>query len=983
MERVHGFAYEWEYSTGDRTVVNTIVTATGGKTRCFVSLDEKSMRLWDRTREYSVCRWDRDNFVRAILPIPSLRIFIAAALDMTFKVYDSNLSRIGQFNVKVGTDDIRAVLSLHHDEAHGEIFTGGLSGCQRWKLVGDRFRGFQLKHLQTLDRSEGKWVDRICVATTSKLLFCCHNNNVSVYRFEELGSMDSVLGASMPGAGGSGNSGRGIGAVPSSVAGDASMPSRDSNRKASLVKIVKNIHEHKITGCLFQEANSYLITSSLGFEIRVLSAASSFALVHTFVGHAKAITALLHHPREGLILSASLDCTLRVWNLDTLEEEYHLQTSEPIHGAVGGWSKHTVLTMTPSRVVTWRMHHIVNIFALCRSPVVHLKYNTSDVVLAVSRDHSARLLGPEGHCVCTLLPDSAVSQMKKVVYAPGVLIGLLGGGEVFAYGTNGMTASVKYQLDADKNINDITLCNCIVASGPDDSRDDNSEAAIISGEGTATAGDKCYLLCATAKGSVFAFDVMTADQFCVQNVHKDAISHIMRCGDRTVACMVPTEGIVILGQDLMPVRTVSLRETPFFDGRSVVPLSCMQATTRGHDLLLFLGLSSGVFDVIDLNTGDLLLSGGRQDTLCEHDGSVCTADFLKTADGDLLIATGGDDGRLKVWLKAWPAGQSTVMPAMGSLSTGVIKSLHQPSVELLSELPMTSRVKALSFLPNGDIVFGEGDHVSRIHKKDLWLGPYLTAVRRKKEIANDNAQKREEEIKQQRREAGVENVESGRGTENASIRQAKESNLSDVDDSFVTASSAMLMSGNAQLRQQSGPQSVDDSSVDQGTAVRIYPPAPPKEPGNLGETPLESSQHSGASTNLAAPPLDPRKAQTSVFRIHKLRTTEFYKSKIANIEAPTASPRVGSAPPMLAMQFRSSQGSELSSSHVSSMHPTASLSRERSIGRGPDSPRFKAKRMRKPSGLDSMPDSLTPRRGVFLPAFVPFSSVKMGKTGRR
>ena len=33
MERVHGFAHEWEYSTGDRAVINTIVPATGGKTR--------------------------------------------------------------------------------------------------------------------------------------------------------------------------------------------------------------------------------------------------------------------------------------------------------------------------------------------------------------------------------------------------------------------------------------------------------------------------------------------------------------------------------------------------------------------------------------------------------------------------------------------------------------------------------------------------------------------------------------------------------------------------------------------------------------------------------------------------------------------------------------------------------------------------------------------------------------------------------------
>jgi WD40 repeat protein len=992
MERVHGFAHEWEYSTGDRAVINTIVPATGGKTRCFVSLDEKSMRLWDRTREYNVCRWDRDNFVRAILPIPSLRIFIAAALDMTFKVYDSNLSRIGQFNVKVGKEDIRAVLALRYDEAHGEIFTGGLSGCQRWSLVGDRFRGFQLNHLQTLERSEGKWIDRICVATTSKLLFCCHNNNVSAYRFEELGSLDYALDASLPGVGGaSGGLGMGAGSSAGGVS-SASAGSRDTSRKASLVKIVKNIHEHKITGCVFQEANSYLVTSSLGFEIRVLSVASSFALVHTFVGHAKAITALLHHPHEGLIVSASVDCTLRVWNLDTLEEEYHLQTSEPIHGAIIGWSKSTVLAMTPSKVVTWRLHHIVNVFSLCRSPVVHLKHDVSDVVVAVSRDHSVRLLGPEGHCLCTLLPDSAVSRMEKVVYTPGILIGLLGSGEVFAYTTARTTASVKYQLGADKNINDIAVCKVVVLRESDDGSDGGSDGSTGSGDGTTADEDKCYLLCATAKGYVLVFDAETSEQCGVQSVHKDAISHILICGERTVACIVPTDGIVLLGHDLVPIRTISLRNTPFFDGRNIVPLSCVHATTGGGDLLLFLGLASGFFDVVDLNTGDLLLSGGKQDTLCEHDGRVCTADFLKTGDNELLIATGGDDGRLKVWMKAWSAGKSaTSVPAAGDAGDG--GAATPPSVELLSELPMTSRLKALSFLPDGDILFGEGDHVSRIRKKDLWLGPYLAAVRRKKEMADAEVLKRREERKtreaERERERGAqEKEERGQDTEAELSERVKCSNSLGVAVGYAGTAAGTQISINAQHRQQAELQSVEAARSDQSVAA------------------LESSQHSEASahSNSAVPPLIPRNPQASVFRVHKLRTTEFYKSKIASIEAPAASPRVNSAPPSQATRFRAPQGSVLLDANQASSgnaHPIGGASR--SFGKGPAPRRFKAKRVRKPrssvghqmlpednnlrNGLlstreDNVPDSL-PRRGVFLPAFVPFSSVQMGKNGRR
>ena len=70
MECIHGFAYDWEYSTGERTVVDTIVPATGSKMRCYVSLDEKST-LWDKT-QYNICR-DHDNFIRGFFPF---RLFV-------------------------------------------------------------------------------------------------------------------------------------------------------------------------------------------------------------------------------------------------------------------------------------------------------------------------------------------------------------------------------------------------------------------------------------------------------------------------------------------------------------------------------------------------------------------------------------------------------------------------------------------------------------------------------------------------------------------------------------------------------------------------------------------------------------------------------------------------------------------------------------------------------------------------------------------
>ena len=260
-----------------------------------------------------------------------------------------------------------------------------------------------------------------------------------------------------------------------------------------------------------------------------------------------------------------------MWNLDTLEEEYHLQMSEPIHGAVVGWSKSTVLTMTPSKVVTWRLHHIVNLFALCRSPVVRLKYEPLGVVVAVSRDHSARVLDPEGRCLCTLLPDSAVSNGKHSACSWGSDWPSWSG-EVFAYATTRTTASIKYRFGTNESINDIALCKALVVG----KHRNSGKCTDGSNDGTSlmTTNFICSVLLQRA---MLIVDTDIAEQCSSLTVHKDAISRIFTCGDEMVVCIVPTEGTVFRD---MAQPCVSLHDTPFYDGRNIVPLSCVHPSPR-------------------------------------------------------------------------------------------------------------------------------------------------------------------------------------------------------------------------------------------------------------------------------------------------------------------------------------------------------------------------------------------------------------------
>ena len=749
----HGFSYSWEYSSSNRKAIKYVVPSTVPKK--YISIDQKSMRLWDPTREYEVLHFEKDHFIRVVLPLPGRRIYIAAALDMKFKIYDANLLLVGQFagvnpisasassasrntssqhakkkqqrqkkNSKdrhkrmddkgEDTESIRAVLCMHYDAQHDEIITGGLSGCQRWRLSGDRFHKFVFTQLQTLPHSQGHWIDHVCLANNVKLLFCCHGDSVTVYQYDYLeGQKGSSHGSSnnnnagnsssnMNGHGrnnnnnhGNNNNGNSGGNTNNSNSGTSNQ--RKRKRSYRLLTTLSGIHDHSITGCLYNDANGYLVTSSLDLAVKVWSAASSYSLVHTFNGHSKSVTGLLMHPYPSLIVSCSLDCTLRVWNLETLEEEYHLETTEPVLGMELGNLSNNVLVRTSKKVISWHLHHIVTLFAVCRSPVVHLAYippalplpsvavsattaapalvppsildtsatvvasasvaaatsaptqlnattstsvppltspslnNDKDnnyqqhrqngTIVARSRDHSVRVLTVAGECVCTLLPDSAVTVMTKVLYAPEThhLLGLLGPtGDVFAYTTtNGPMALLEWKVGAKVRINhdkvnDVALCQLTLDPNPNNpSNNPNNPNNPNSNPDNSSMPKKVktYLVGATAKGYLYAWHIDDSSQDDLQNesrlvqppspVHKDSILTIVYShSSSNIICFIPSAGLLVIDQCLVPLRTLTMENTPFYTNRKMMPTTCVQVSR--DTALVLMGLDNGSFQMFDM-----------------------------------------------------------------------------------------------------------------------------------------------------------------------------------------------------------------------------------------------------------------------------------------------------------------------------------------------------------------------------------------------
>ena len=95
-----------------------------------------------------------------------------------------------------------------------------------------------------------------------------------------------------------------------------------------------------------------------------------YALLHVFMGHTKAVTAVQLHPMSGLAVSVSLDGTLRVLNLEALEEIYTLQIMQPLIYMkcveVEGISL-CIGASSDGVIRVWSINNCLGFFSVCRA----------------------------------------------------------------------------------------------------------------------------------------------------------------------------------------------------------------------------------------------------------------------------------------------------------------------------------------------------------------------------------------------------------------------------------------------------------------------------------------------------------------------------------------------------------------------------------------------------------------------------------------
>lgn len=246
------------------------------------------------------------NFICAMAHISKMRIFLAAALDMSFKLYDQNLTLVESIH-----HEERAILQIEYDSVKEIIFTSGATGVSVWRLyrasssvatTGANTSGNKAHVMEKLYSFPGceMWISKMIYQPEYQKIYAIKDSSVQVL----------------------------------------------SPLRRCVIAVLENIHEAPINVVCWYERNQFYITGCSRGEIKCWtsnytksrnsggtsisvgtgggSTQKTFALLHTFKGHSRAVTSLFLHPVSGLAVSAGLDGYVKVFNLEALNELYSI-----------------------------------------------------------------------------------------------------------------------------------------------------------------------------------------------------------------------------------------------------------------------------------------------------------------------------------------------------------------------------------------------------------------------------------------------------------------------------------------------------------------------------------------------------------------------------------------------------------------------------------------------------------------------------------
>ncbi|KAK1932271.1 hypothetical protein P3T76_012265 [Phytophthora citrophthora] len=299
---------EYEY-TGHNSTLGAVCYNRHQDT--FTSVDETCMRLWRSTggllRVVNLpARTSR--FIQAITYIDARQIFVASALDGALRLYDPNLNELAALFTSRST-----VLCLVFDDLHNRLLTGGVDGCTAWQIK---------------PRPSGMPEGALNVHYEfTPLLKFFHSTTVT----------NSNRNKAKPPK----TSPERAGWVESLQLGQSTRLYAQTRRWIDVFNTVDGAHlerwddlflgEHgTLTAFVVLERAKYLICGTSSGVIVVLSL-HPISIVHVFKDHTQPVTSLVEHAPSRLVMSSSLDGSVRLWDLEARRQAHRLNVGSAVH----------------------------------------------------------------------------------------------------------------------------------------------------------------------------------------------------------------------------------------------------------------------------------------------------------------------------------------------------------------------------------------------------------------------------------------------------------------------------------------------------------------------------------------------------------------------------------------------------------------------------------------------------------------------------
>ncbi|DBA02993.1 TPA: hypothetical protein N0F65_003181 [Lagenidium giganteum] len=412
-----------EYTfTGHNAVINAI--CYNRHQDCFVTSDDMCLRLWSTSRGELRCvnlPARTSHYIQAIEYLESRQLYVASALDGTIKMYDLQLNELTALFTGQGN-----IMTMAFDSRHNRLFTGGVDGCAAWLIRGKPLIGngaestinphYELSPLPTFFLPPG--------ATASLYHATKKKNNKSTSSPRR--GHDSLPGSRAPHLRPwiqnlYLNSEKTRLYAQSKHSVDV-FSAVDGHFIESYTELLTS-EQGPIMACVMHEKTQYLVCGCMNGSIYVFSV-HPVSIVHVFRDHTASVTSLAVHSSSGLILSSSLDGSIRLWDLEARRQVHRLDIGQPVHALellVPHANPCRFHCRVRSTVQLFRIQSTIKEHMPCLSPISILQRVLfpsvvhEDAVIATSDHH-----GIPSTAESTDSATNAAGMLQQVIVAAGV-----------------------------------------------------------------------------------------------------------------------------------------------------------------------------------------------------------------------------------------------------------------------------------------------------------------------------------------------------------------------------------------------------------------------------------------------------------------------------------------------------------------------------------------------------------------------------------